>query len=70
MKNDRIARLILRGVIAQLREAMKLRYKVPMHAVSAAYAEDYVEYMVLEKDIDKVIKDLEEAVGDNDAQWD
>ena len=70
MINDGITRLVIRGVIAQLRDAKNLRYKVPMHALSAAYAEDYVEYMVLEKDIDKVIKDLEEAVCDNDAQGD
>ncbi len=66
MKNDGIVRLILTGVIAQLREAKNLRYKVPMHALSAAYTEDYVEYMVMEKEIDKVIKDLEDALGYDD----
>lgn len=66
MINDGIARLVIRGIIAQLRDEKNMRYKVPMHALSAAYAEDYVEYMVLENDIDKVIKELEKAVGDSD----
>lgn len=64
MKNDVITHLILKGVIAKLREATEMRYRVPMKAVSDAYAPDYVELMIMEKDIDKVIKELEEAISD------
>ena len=70
MKIDGIMRLILIGIITKLREVNAMTYRVPMKLLSDAYADDYVEYMVMEKEIDKVIKEIEKAVDDNDAQGD
>ncbi len=67
MNRDGLTRLVLRGVISQLREATNMSYRVPMKALSDAYAPDYVESMIMKKDIDKVIKELEKAVSDDDS---
>ena len=66
MSNKGLTRLVILGIIAQLREATKISYRVPMKALSDSYAPDYVESMILKKEIDKVINELEEALSYNE----
>lgn len=65
MSKDGLTRIVICGIIAKLREATKMSYRVPMKALSDAYAPDYIESMILKKDIDKVIDELEEVFQDD-----
>lgn len=67
MGKDGLTRLVIWGIIAHLKEATKITYRVPMKALSDAYAPDYVESMILKNDIDKVINELEEALNYNET---
>lgn len=64
--NEATFRFILIAIVARLRELTSVKYRVPMKALSDAYAPDYYELMVMNKDVSKIISEIERMIHDDD----
>ncbi len=63
---DDIARLAIIGLITKIRKTISITYTVPMHLLSDAYHNDYIEKMVPVDALEKYLDEIENILDGGD----
>lgn len=64
--NEYMYKILVTGIVQQIRDAMGLEYRVHMKDLSEAYHDSYYEHMVCSDPIKTVLDKLEQSVKDGD----
>lgn len=64
--NEYMYKILVSGIVKQIRDAMGLEYRVHMKDMSEAYHDSYYENMVPADPIKAVLDKLEQSVKDGD----